>query len=225
MARNYIAPLLIGFVGAAILVALGLWQVQRLHWKEALLADIRAHIDAPAVPVPVDPQQKRDEFLSVVMTGTIGAKNLQVLASVKKIGPGYRIIAPFHLDDGRCVLLDRGFVALRAKDAPRPAVHATITGNLHWPDEIDAYTPPPDTARQIWFGRDLVAMARVLDCDPVMVVERGSDEPHPVTTRYPVDTVGIPNNHLQYVVTWFGLAIVWLGMTAYWMWHIRREKD
>jgi len=223
--KKLIAPLLIGLVGGAILIALGIWQIQRLHWKEALLAQIESRIHAAPVAIPEDPKASRDEFLAVRMSGTIESPDLQVLASVKGIGAGYRIITAFETDDGRRVLLDRGFVALPAKDAPRPAVHATITGNLRWPDEKNGSTPPRDEKRNIWFARDLQAMAKILDTEPVLVVQRFSDETSPVTTPYPVDTKGIPNNHLQYVVTWFGLAIVWLGMTAYWLWRIRRKTD
>ncbi len=221
--KKLIAPVLIGLTGGAILIALGAWQVQRLAWKEDMLARIAARIAAPPVSLPADPDPARDQFLAVRISGTIATPDLEVLASVKGIGAGYRVIAPFELDDGRRILLDRGFVALAAKDAPRPPVRATITGNLRWPDEKNASTPPPDEKRGIWFARDLGAMAERLGTEPVLVVLRESDEASPQATPYPVDTKGIPNNHFQYAVTWFGLALVWFGMTGYWIWRIRRK--
>jgi surfeit locus 1 family protein len=97
----------------------------------------------------------------------------------------------------------------------------TITGTLHWPNESDSFTPAPDTARNIWFARDVPAMARALGTGPVMVVARSDtgDGIMPV----PVDTAGIPNDHLNYALTWFGLAVVWAGMTGLLLWRIRRR--
>ncbi len=223
--NKLLAPLLIGLIGGGILISLGVWQLQRMAWKQGMLEAIEARIHDVPVALPASPDPEAHQYLPVRLSGTIGEPDLEVLASVRGVGPGYRVIAPFELDDGRRILLDRGFVALSAKDAPRPPVHATITGNLHWPDERDASTPVTDMERGIWFARDIEAMARVLDTEPVLVVLRESDEAVHRATPYPVSTADIPNRHLEYVVTWFGLALVWFGMTGYWIWRIRRKTD
>ncbi|SLN57940.1 SURF1 family protein [Pseudoruegeria aquimaris] len=223
MFKRIILPLIFGLGGAAILISLGVWQLQRLAWKEAILAEIDATIAADPVPVPAAPTPEADQFRPVTASGLITDEEIHVLGSVKKIGPGYRIISAFVTDDGRRLLLDRGWVGLTAKETPRPPVRATITGNLHWPDEMNSSTPAPDLKAGIWFGRDIPAMAAHLDTEPVLIVLRETSESEQVTTPFPLDSSGIPNDHLEYVLTWFGLAIVWLGMTAFLLWRINRK--
>ena len=224
MKKRIITALLFGLVGAGVLIRLGLWQLERLEWKTGMLAQIEARIGSEPVAIPIDPISTRDQFMPVRMAGVILPDEIHVLSSVQKIGAGYRIISAFQMEDGRRVMLDRGFVAISAKDARRPAVAAEIIGNLHWPDEINSATPAPDVKRAIWFARDIAAMAQTLGTEPVLVVQRNSSEAELVTSPFPVTSSGIPNRHLEYVVTWFGLALVWLGMTAYLIWRIRRER-
>lgn len=225
MTRKMILPLVFGIAGTAILVALGVWQLQRLDWKEGVIAEIEARIvDAP-VAIPATPDPDRDQYLPVVASGRITGEEAHVLVSVKRIGPGYRIVSGFEIEGGRRVLLDRGFIRETAKDAPRPGGEATVTGNLHWPDEIDRFTPAPDLDGNIWFARDIPALAEALGTEPVLVVLRETSEQDPPVTPFPVDTSGIPNNHFGYAVQWFGMALVWAGMTAFFLWRIRRRTD
>lgn len=221
MSRRLILPLLFGLGGTLILLALGVWQLQRLEWKEGVLAEIEARIAAPPVPLPAAPDPARDRFLPVALRGAFTGEELHVLASRKRRGPGYRIVGAFRTEDGRRVMVDRGFVPTEAKDSPRPPGPAEVTGNLHWPDEVDGFTPAPDIAAGIWFARDVPAMAAALGTEPVLVVARAPTgdgvEPEPV------GTAGIPNDHLQYALTWFALAAVWAGMTAFLLWRIRRR--
>ena len=212
-----IAPLLIGFLGTAVLAALGAWQVQRLAWKEGILAEIDARIDAKPVAVPAAPDPAADRYLPVRTLGEYGTPDLRVLISLKGVGPAYRIIAPLRTIDGRRLMVDRGYVPEAAKDAPRTGGSAIVTGHLHWPDEVDRFTPANDLAGNVWFARDVGAMAAALDTEPVLIVLQQTSETAPPVTPLPVDTAGIPNDHLQYAVTWFGLAAVWIAMTGLWV--------
>lgn len=211
-----------GVTGAAILIALGVWQVQRLEWKESLLADIEARISAAPMDLPAQPEPDRDEYLPVEAQGTILPGELAVLVSRKNIGAGYRIIAPFRTADGRRILLDRGFVRDDNREAVRTLGPAVVTGNLHWPDETDRFTPEPDRATETWFARDVATMARALDTEPMLLVARSQTDPG--ITPLPVGTEGIPNDHMQYAITWFSLAVVWIVMTAYFLWRPRARK-
>ncbi len=213
--RRIIGPLLIGVVGTAVLIALGVWQVQRLAWKEGVLADIEARIAAPPVPLPADPDPEADRYLPVAVTGTIGDEELHVLVSTRAEGAGFRVIAPLATEDGRRALVDRGYVRNEAKEADRPTGAADIVGNLHWPDEVDRFTPEPDRGENIWFARDVPAMAAALGTEPLLVVARETSLSAPGLTPLPVDTSGIPNDHLEYAVTWFGLAVVWAAMSVF----------
>ncbi|MCA3457139.1 MAG: SURF1 family protein [Rhodobacter sp.] len=223
MTRRMILPLLFGLAGCAILIALGSWQMQRLAWKQAILAQISARLADTPVALPTMPDPTVDKYLPVRVAGRFTGTGIDVLASLRGVGAGYRVIAAFQTDDGRRIMIDRGFLPEDQRDRPRKATVASILGTLHWPDETDSFTPPPDTARAIWFARDVPAMAAVLQTEPVLIVAREATGDG--ITPLPVDTQGIPNNHLNYAVTWFSLAAVWAGMTGLLLWRIRRRTD
>lgn len=220
MSRRMILPLLFGLVGAAILIGLGTWQVQRLHWKEGLIASAEAKIAMPAVALPTQPDPVADRYLSVTVQGRFLGPEAHVLTSIQGQGPGFLVIATYQTDDGRRILVDRGFVPETAKTAPRPPREVAVTGNLNWPDDVNSATPPPDEGRGIWFGRDVTAMASALGTEPLMLIAR-SDTGDGVQAQ-PVSAT-FRNDHLGYAITWFSLALAWLGMTAAYLWRIRQR--
>jgi surfeit locus 1 family protein len=219
---RFILPLVFGLLGTAVLIGLGVWQMQRLDWKEAILADIEARIVAAPVALPATPDAEDDRYLPVRVTGTLKDPAIRVLVSQKQIGAGYRIIRPLQMDDRR-IMVDLGFLPIQSP-TPAAATDAPVTviGNLHWPDEVDSYTPAPDLRADIWFARELPRMAAHLGTDPVLVVARQTSLAPSDLTPLPLDTSGIPNDHLGYAVTWFGLALVWIVMTATLLWRMRR---
>ncbi len=219
--RRSLFLLVVGIGGAAVLLWLGGWQMQRLAWKEDAIAEIDARISAPAVALPDAPDPGTDSYLPVTVTGTLGADHLRVLVSQKEIGAGYRIISA--LDTGtRRVLVDRGFVPAAQEVAPPQDVPVTINGNLQWPQETDRFTPSADIEGNIWFARDVPLMAAALKTDPILVVARSTSFDDRPITPLPVDTGAIPNDHLQYAITWFSLAAIWIGMTAAFLLRARR---
>jgi surfeit locus 1 family protein len=221
MLRRMIWPLVFGIGGVVILVSLGVWQVQRLTWKEGILAGIEARIAAAPVALPDAPDPEDDAYLPVEATGTLGEDHVRVLVSQRGQGAGYRVISALDTG-GALVLVDRGFMPTEGV----PPVHdgpVTVTGNLHWPDEIDGYTPGNDLARNIWYSRDVDALAGHLGTEPVLIVARALSAPDAPVVPLPVDTANIPNDHLNYAITWFSLAALWLGMTLHLLWRIRRR--
>ena len=220
--KRYLAPLLIGCIGCAILLSLGVWQVQRLAWKEAMLSRIESQIAGDPVPLFAGPLE---EYQAVEATGTITNEEAHVLTAVKNIGAVFRIVSVFETD-GRRILLDRGFVPETDKTADRPPVEdVRIVGNFRTVEESDSFTPEPDLDTNYWFARDVPRLAEALGTEPILVVLRESDEASAPVTPWPVGTEGIPNNHLNYAITWFLLAAVWAGMTALWLWRINRRTD
>ncbi len=211
--------LIFGVTGAAILVSLGVWQIERLAWKNAMLADIDARIAAEPGALPQSPGPVTDRFAPVRVEGTFLPGELHVLVSVKRVGPGYRVISPFQTAQGRRILIDRGFVPAEAKNDPRELGAATVIGNLHWPDETDSFTPETDLATNTWFARDVGRMAMALDTEPLLLI--ASSQTDPGVTPLPVDSTGIPNDHLEYAITWFSLAAVWVAMTGAFLWRSR----
>jgi surfeit locus 1 family protein len=212
--RRLVFPLVLGLGGAAILVSLGLWQLDRLDQKEAYIAAIEAQLGAAPGPLPAAPDRVSDRMLPVAVAGEYLNGDILILASPRGMGPGYRVVAPFQTAEGRKILVDRGFVSEGAHGLPRPGGAAQIVGNLDWPNETDSFTPEPDAARGIWFARDVDALAATLGTEPVLLVLRETSQHDTPVAPLPLDSAGIPNDHLEYAVTWFGLALVWLAMTV-----------
>lgn len=221
MNKRMIAPLIFGIAGIAVLLALGIWQLQRLAWKEVILAEIETRLAADPVDLPTSPNQKTDNRLKVAVEGAFQTGEIHVLTSIKGKGPGFRVIAPFLTHASKRIMVDRGFVLEAEKDNPRPLGPAVISGNLLWPNETDGYTPAPNLERNIWFARDTNPMAEQLETLPILVVAAQIDPPGP-TQPLPV-TVNIANDHREYAITWFSLALVWFGMTCFLLWRIRAE--
>ncbi len=220
--RRILFPLIFGLAGLGVLLWLGMWQLQRLAWKEGVLAEIDSRIAATPVALPEVVSEENDKYLPVNVSGEMLLGEVHVLVSVKQVGAGYRIIQPFNTQ-GRTILIDRGFIPTTAKLADRVTGEMDVTGNLHWPDEIDSYTPEPDIGSNIWFARDVPALAASLGAEPVLLIARSRTDPN--VTPLPVDTAGIPNDHLQYAITWFGLALVWAAMTGYFLWRNRANSE
>ena len=222
--RRLIFPLLLGLIGCGVLIGLGLWQLQRLEWKAAKLAQIEAKIASAPVVLPASVTEKQDLYLPVTVQGRLIGPEAMVIIGLNQAGPGYRVIAAFEVaGSGRKIMVDLGFVAEADRAFKRPSTAMKLTGNLNWPQEKDSYTPEPDLIRKLWFSRDVERMANVLGTEQVMVVARMIDPAIPAVMPLPVDTSSIPNDHLAYAITWFSLALVWLGMTVLLVWRIRRR--
>lgn len=221
--RRYLFPLILGVVGCAVLIYLGLWQLDRRAWKEDMLADITAGIQADPVPLPdaIDPSMK---YLPVTVSGTTTGAEIDVLSHTREQGAGYQIVSRFVTDDGRAILLDRGFVPQEARRIDRPPVRLQVTGNLHWPQDASSSTPAPNMDENIWFARDVDAMALTLDTSPVLVVASTVEGDNQGARPLPVAIEGIPNNHLSYAVQWFLIAATWAVMTLALIWRIRQRS-
>ncbi|EAQ45767.1 SURF1 family protein [Roseobacter sp. MED193] len=214
----------IGGLGLATLLGLGTWQVQRLAWKADLLETIQTRIAATPVDVPQAPSETADRYRAVTAVGELGAQELHVFWVTKEAETGYRVISALETEEGRRLLLDQGFLPAADKDTPRSPGAVSVTGNLLWPDEGDWTTPAPDADANILYARDLAYMADQLATEPVMIVAR-SLTPETSVTPQAVTSVGIPNNHLQYAITWFSLAFIWAAMTASFLWRSRAKSE
>jgi surfeit locus 1 family protein len=223
MTRRMIAPLVFGVLGVAVLLALGQWQVRRLAWKTEILDRIEARLAAEPAPVPAMPTPDEDQYRRVRAQGEILPGELHVYTSAPPRGVGYRVIVPLALGDGRRILLDRGFVPIDEKEAARLQEPITVEGALLWPQETDGFTSPPDRGRNIWFARDVGLMSEALGTEPVMLVTEASDDPA-APMPLPV-SVNLPNDHLQYAITWFSLAAIWAVMTLSLLWRMKRRID
>ena len=168
-----IGPSLVGGIGVVILISLGVWQVQRMGWKEAKLAAITAMlVEAPA-ELPAQVTAEADRYRGVTLAGAYTGEVVFTLDSLPDQGPGKRVIAVFATPQGRRVLVDRGIWLDGTAAAPTKPHAATVVGNLDWPQEVDSYTPPPDRKTGLWFARDVPAMAKALGAEPTLIVTAG----------------------------------------------------
>ena len=224
MGAKFWATVIFALAGAAVMVSLGLWQLDRLAWKEGKLDQIAKALAADPVPLGDLVASDDTAFTPVVLEGRLGSVELFVLTSSRDYGAGYRVIAPFETLGGRSVLLDRGYVTLEGRAAFRPVQEGIqVTGTLHIPDDRNSSTPENDVDGNIWFARDVDDMAAILGTDPVLVVAM-SDTGQGVLPM-PVDPATIPNNHLSYAIQWFLFATVWVGVTSVLAWRIRAQHD
>mgnify|MGYP003440797313 CR=1 FL=1 len=108
---RFLSALVFGVFGVALLCGLGVWQVQRMHWKNALLADINARIGGTPVAVPAMPDPEADRYRPVQAEGRFTGEHLYVLSGQKEVGAGVRVIPVLQTTHGRRILVDRGFLA------------------------------------------------------------------------------------------------------------------
>lgn len=225
---------LVTAVAMAILVGLGVWQVQRLHWKEGLLARVHMLQTAPPRPLAsVLPQL--DAGVDVDFTRvTADCPDIETSAFLKlwavpDARSGFRIITACRLPGapGKAILVDRGFILQddAAKLAPGQGrrLSQTIAGVLRRGDKANFATPPNQPAQNLWYSRDVPAMARALGFSAAEPVFLMLESPAPVgvgPTPAPLPAE-IPNNHLQYAVTWFGLAAALAGVYLASLWRRR----
>ncbi|PUB16300.1 SURF1 family protein [Yoonia sediminilitoris] len=225
MLRRILFPLLLGLSGCAVLVSLGTWQVQRLAWKESILADINARLSGEPAPLRLDARETTDEYTRVTLSGTPTGQELHVLVSGTQAGTGYRVISAFETSLGPTILLDQGLLPLDSKQSAPLTDPMQVTGTLLWPDDQNSNTPDPDLGKNIWFARNVATMSQHLGTQPLMVVTSTTTPTDPRLTPLPVTTANIKNDHLEYAITWFLLAAVWATMSLYLIYRTTRPKD
>ena len=150
----------------------------------------------------------------VKVTGSLEPRSIFVLIPIKGSGAGFRVISAFKLNDGKKILVDRGVIEEKEKPHLQTAgQQRSVVGYLSWPNETDYFTPEPNFTRNIWFSRDLEKMANFLKTQPILVVATENRLDASIEMQDP--TNDIPNNHLQYAITWFMMSILWFSMSVY----------
>lgn len=211
--RRWLFVLIVGVGGVSLLIGLGVWQTQRLVWKNGIIAEIDARLEAAPTYVAGDETFETHNYRRAIAEGQFADEPpVRFLTSLRPFGPGFRVIHAFELLRGDRILVDRGFVR-DGETAPPPSTDlVALNGVLHWPDEKNAFTPDPNLQERLWFDRDVASLAEALGAQPVMLVLGQNESRSPISI--PVSTVGIPNNHLGYAITWYSLAAVWFVMTV-----------
>jgi len=201
----------------AILVALGVWQLERLQWKLALIAEIQRNMTLPPLTLDAALALPDADYRRVSLDGHfLNSKEAYVFTTGVHGEPVYHVLAPFMLGDGRAVMVDRGFVppSLRDPATRAQSVADHIAGVWRRPDRPGPFTPQPDMVHRVWYARDLASIAQadhVKLAAPAIVEADATPNPggwpEGGQTR-----VNLPNDHLQYALTWFFLAASLVGV-------------
>jgi surfeit locus 1 family protein len=215
-------------VALAILLALGTWQVQRLAWKEGLIATIKSRIDAaPASLAEVEKAAASGgdiEYQPVTATGTFRHDLEQFFFATHDGQSGWFVYTPLDLGDDRAIFVNRGFIPYDRKN-PASRVEGQTTGTVTvtglarttLTEKPSSLLPDNDPAANIFYWKDLAAMSAHAGLDRAKLVGFFIDQRHrdDIPGGYPIGGVTIvelPNNHLQYAVTWYGLALALAGV-------------
>lgn len=234
--RRIVGPSFLALPILAVLLGLGTWQMHRLEWKNALLADLAAAQAAPPIPAPLDPIP----YAPITATGRFrpGAEAWLGI-EVRGTALGGQLIAVLDRDGAPPLLVDRGWAPFEGGRVERPTGLISVTG----------YARPPER-RPLLAARDDVAARRFYVFDPVLIARSlGAPEappyvltvilpgpppgpgglgatPAPARAALPDPATGFPapaNPHLGYALTWFGLAAGWIGIFA--LWATRRLQE
>ncbi len=210
-------------VAVAVLVGLGTWQLGRKAWKEGLIATLDQRLGAPPAPLPPWPTfgAATDEFRRVAFRATLLHHRESLVYTTGSslrpdvAGVGYWVFTPARLADGRLVMVDRGFVPERNRD-PKTRTEGQVGGEvevvgaLRWPEAPGLFTPAADPGANLWFSRDPAAMAAAKGLGTIAPFYVAQESPTPPggLPRPGQLRPSLPNNHLGYAVTWYGLAVV-----------------
>jgi len=205
-----------------VLCGLGSWQLQRLQWKLALIDRVNVHMTAS--PVSLDQILSMDaekaQYRRVRLTGHFDhSKEAYVFTTDASGAPVYHVLTPLITENGRILMVDRGAVPKQGLDpltrrAGNIVGQTQLTGVWRVPDAPGFFTPAPDPVHRIWYARDLagIAAATHLNLAAPVVIEADAT---PNSGGLPIGgqtVVQFRNQHLSYAVTWFGLALVLLGV-------------
>ncbi|MBB4184861.1 surfeit locus 1 family protein [Sinorhizobium terangae] len=235
-----IAGLILVVAAFGVLVSLGTWQVQRLQWKEGLLAAIAERRTAPPVSLKeIEAMAAAGDdidYRTVSVSGTYDHGKERHFFATHEGRTGYYVFTPLMLDDGRALFVNRGFVPFEKKDAstrPEGQVAGTVTVNgLARPrlsEKPSSLVPDNDIAKNIFYWKDLDAMAGSAGLPADRVVSFFVDAD---ATANPgglpiggVTQFDLPNNHLQYALTWYGLAAALVVVSGVYFYRRRRQPD
>ena len=222
-------------VGVAILVGLGIWQLDRKVWKENLIATVTARLARAPEDLPSRESWPRlvpeaDEYTRVKFPAEFLAGEEALVYSAGSAfrpdvqGAGYWVFAPARLAGGSIVLVDRGFEpperkdpASRAQGEPHGIVE--VVGVMRWPEPRGMFTPADDPKTNVWYLRDPAAMAAAKKWDAAapFYIEQESPVPPGGWPKPGKLAVNLPDSHLQYAITWFGLALGLAGVYVTWL--------
>jgi surfeit locus 1 family protein len=239
--ESFLIPTVFVLAAFLMLIGLGTWQLERKAWKETLIATLDQRLGAPPVALPsrerwADLDPAHDEFRRVSLRaeflsdreGRVYTAGSALREDIKS--PGYFAFAPARLADGDVVVVNRGYVPNPRPDASLRPIGlredpVDIIGVMRWPESPSWFVTAHNASQDLWFVRDQQAMAAAYDWGEVapFYIDQeapvsAEDAPRPAPLK-----VNLRNEHLQYALTWYGLAAVLAIAFFFWMRTRRRE--
>ncbi|QOZ50449.1 SURF1 family protein [Bradyrhizobium sp. CCBAU 53338] len=206
-----------------VLIALGVWQVERRAWKLALIDRVEQRVHAPAQPIPAPASwaavsAASDEYRHVSVSGRFLHDRETLVQAVTEEGPGYWVLTPLLRVDGTQVLINRGFVPSERRDPStrkdgNPAGQVEVTGLLRITEPKGGFLRDNVPQHNRWYSRDVAAIAAARDLQKVAPFFIDADAGSQVGNG-PIGgltVIRFPNNHLIYALTWFALAFLLAG--------------
>ena len=234
--RSVAGLALIALVMVSVLIGLGVWQLHRKDEKRALTSALTERLGAPPMVLPSKSKwaflnSEEDEFTRVKFEAILDTRSqARVYSSGSALrtdisGLGTFVFTPARLISGSSIVIDRGFVPDGADIANLLPQVFELTGYIRFPEKAGWFTPHEDTAKRLWFLRDHLAMAKANDW--------GEVAPFYIDLERQVPATGIPkagplqvhlkDDHLQYAITWFGLALAVAATFGFWIFAQRRS--
>jgi surfeit locus 1 family protein len=211
-----------------LLIALGVWQVERRAWKLALIDRVEQRVHAPTQPIPSPAAwpavtAANDAYRHVTVSGRFLHDRETLVQAVTEEGPGYWVLTPLQRGDGKLVLINRGFVPTERRDPStrrdgNPDGQVAITGLLRVTEPKGGFLRNNVPQHNRWYSRDVaaIAAARGLDSIAPFFIDADAGSQAGNGPIGGLTVVRFPNNHLIYALTWFALAFMlagWLFVT------------
>jgi surfeit locus 1 family protein len=235
---SHVLSILFVLISLVALISLGVWQLQRKAWKEGLITRLEERSQLPSLSLSqalVLWQKTPDEaeFRRVIVTGTFIHAEERHLISAQSQGAAWQVMTPLMTADPHVVWVMRGVVpdglknpATRLQSQPKGEVN--FTTRIRFSEKPNAFTPAPDPAKNLWYGRDILMLnASVTPPQGIQLLpfalealESTSELPRPDP-----ETINLKNPHLMYALTWFGLALTLIGVSGGVWWNKRRGED
>ncbi|QQN64767.1 SURF1 family protein [Bradyrhizobium diazoefficiens] len=222
-ARPHLWLTVLSLIVFVILMALGVWQVERRAWKLALIDRVEQRVHAPAQPIPSRDSwpaitAANDEYRHVSVSGRFLHDRETLVQAVTEEGPGYWVLTPLRRDDGTSILINRGFVPSERREAStrrdgNPDGQVEIIGLLRITEPKGGFLRDNVPQHNRWYSRDVaaIAAARGLQNVAPFFVDADAGSQSAGGPIAGLTVIRFPNNHLIYALTWFALAFMLAG--------------
>lgn len=231
--RGWFVAMLAAFaLAGAGFVALGLWQVERLGWKQDLIARVERNVNAAPTPFPVPSQwaalTPEDEYRRLQASGRYDFDREVLVAATTALGAGYWVLTPLRTADGTWVLVNRGFVPPDVRtQVPRGEPQQSVIGLLRLTEPKRRLLQANDAAAGRWYSRDVAAIAAQQGLQGAVApffLDARAEQGATGWPRAGLTVLQFRNHHLVYALTWFALAAIMAGAIAYLLLDDRRGR-